>query len=162
MKFWSRKWKSSKQPRKQRKYRYNAPDHVRHKLLSAHLSKELRSKYNKRSFPLRKGDTVSIMKGDFKDKSEKINRVSLRKYKIYIEGVTRKKVDGSDVQVPIDPSNLLITDLNVEDEKRLKALKRTKGKEEKHGSPKKTIRSKVLETKKKGKEMGSRTKGRSS
>ena len=62
MKFWSKHWKSSKQPRKQRKYVYHAPLHIRHKLLSAHLPKELREKYNRRSFPVRKGDEIEIMK----------------------------------------------------------------------------------------------------
>ena len=56
----SKKWKSSKQPRKQRKYRAEAPLHVKHKLVSANLSKELRKKYGRRSFPLRKGDTVLV------------------------------------------------------------------------------------------------------
>jgi len=45
-------WKSSKQTRKQRKYRANAPIHVQRKLLSANLSKELRKKYEKRDFPI--------------------------------------------------------------------------------------------------------------
>lgn len=129
MKFWSSKWKSSKQPRKQRKYRYNAPLHIKRKFLSAHLSKELREKYNKRSFPVRKGDEVEVMRGKFNKKKGKISRINLKKSKVYIDGITVKKVDGTDVQTPIDPSNLRIMSLNLEDEKRLKALRR---KEEKN------------------------------
>ena len=161
MKFWSRKWISSKQPRKQRKYRYNAPLHVKHKFLCAHLSKELIKKHNRRSFPVRKGDEVEIMRGEFKKKKGKISRVDLKKTKIYIDGITRKKVDGSEVMVPVHPSNLRIINLELNDEKRLKALKRSM-KEEKHEKTSKKIGgSKVLASSKKSKEMGSKTKTRS-
>jgi len=164
MKFWSKKWKSSKQPRKQRKYVYHAPLHVRHKFLSAHLSKELREKYKRRSFPARKGDEVEIMKGKFKKKTGKISRVDLNKIKVYIDGITRKKVDGSEVQVPIHPNNLKIINLNLEDAKRLKALNRSiKKKEKSHEkTPKKTHGTKVLESAKKRKNLGSQTKTGSS
>ncbi len=123
---WSVKWVSSKQPRKQRKYRYNAPLHIRHKLISAHLSKELRERFKRRSFPLRKNDEVKIMRGKFRDKKGKVERIDLKKYKVYIEGIKIKKADGSEVSVPIDPSNLLITELNLDDKKRVKAIERGK------------------------------------
>lgn len=61
----------SKQPRKQRKARYNAPLHIRHKFMSAALSDELRDKYGKRSFPLRKGDTVRVVRETIKVKKVK-------------------------------------------------------------------------------------------
>lgn len=163
MKFWSKHWKSSKKPRKQRKYVYHAPLHVRHKFLSAHLSKELREKYKKRGFSVRKGDEVQVMKGKFKKKTGKISRVDLKKIKVYIDGITRKKVDGSEVQVPIHPSNLKIINLNLEDKKRIKALTRSVKKEEKHEkTSEKVVSSKVLESASKKKKMGSGTKARSS
>ncbi|MBC7119559.1 MAG: 50S ribosomal protein L24, partial [Methanobacteriaceae archaeon] len=62
----------SKQPRKQRKFLHNAPLHIRHKIMSANLSKELREEYNRRSLPVRKGDKVEIMRGDFKGHQGKI------------------------------------------------------------------------------------------
>ncbi|MCD6381372.1 MAG: 50S ribosomal protein L24, partial [Candidatus Aenigmarchaeota archaeon] len=62
----SKKWVSSKEPRKQRKYRYNAPLHIRQKLVSAHLTKELRNELGIRSLPVRKNDRVKIMRGKFK------------------------------------------------------------------------------------------------
>jgi large subunit ribosomal protein L24 len=133
MKFWSKEWKSSKKPKKQRKYRYNAPLHVKRKFLSTNLSKELRKKYNRRSFPLRKGDEVEIMRGEFKKKKGTVNRIDLKETKVYIDGITRKKVEGSDISVPIHPSNLRITELDLKDEKRLKALKRTVKKVKKSG-----------------------------
>lgn len=133
MKFWSKEWKSSKKPKKQRKYRYNAPLHIKRKFLSTNLSKELRKKYNRRSFPIRKGDEVEIMRGEFKKKKGNVNRIDLKETKVYIDGVTRKKVDGSDISVPVHPSNLRITELDLKDEKRLKALKRTVKKVKKSG-----------------------------
>ena len=44
---WNKTWNSSTQPRKQRKFRHNAPIHIRRKLMSSTLSKELRKKYGK-------------------------------------------------------------------------------------------------------------------
>jgi large subunit ribosomal protein L24 len=160
MKFWSKHWKSSKQPRKQRKYVYHAPLHVRHKLLSAHLSRELRERYKKRSLPVRKGDEVEVMKGKFKKKTGKISRVDMTKIKVYIDGITRKKVDGSEIPVPIHPSKLKIINLNLEDKKRLEALTRTVRMEEKHGKTEKAVSTKVLEGAKEKNKMDSKPKTR--
>jgi large subunit ribosomal protein L24 len=122
----SRQWKASKQPRKQRKYRVNAPLHLRHKAVSANLSKELKTKYKRKSFPLRKGDTVKIMIGEFKKKTGKISIVNLTKMRIAIEGIQKQKKDGTKVNVYFNPSNLQITELNLEDKERDKALRRGK------------------------------------
>lgn len=116
----------SKKPRKQRKFLYEAPLHIRRKLMSAHLSKELREKYKTRSLPVRKGDEVEIMRGEFKRKRGKIVRVDLKKYKIYIEGITRRRSVGTQVLVPIHPSKVKIISLNLEDKKRVKILERRK------------------------------------
>jgi len=115
-------WKSSKQPRKQRKYLANAPLHIKRKLMSVNLSKELRKKYQKRSTPLRKKDTVKIMRGKFKGKKGKVMKVILKTQKVEVEGIQIKKQDGSKVNIKLRPSNLQIIELNVEDKKRNKAL----------------------------------------
>jgi large subunit ribosomal protein L24 len=115
----------SKQPRKQRKAIYEAPLHKRQKLVSATLSKELRKQYNRRSLPVRTGDEVKIMRGEFKGKTGKVVKVDLKKLRIYIEGVTRKKSTGEEVKVPIHPSNVMIIKLNLEDKKRQKILERS-------------------------------------
>lgn len=162
MKFWSKHWKSSTKSRKQRKYVYHAPLHVRHKFVSAHLSKDLREKYKKRSFPVRKGDEVQVMRGKFKKKTGKISRVDLNKIRVYIDGMTRKKVEGTEIQVPIHPSNLKIINLNLEDKKRINALTRVVKKEEKNVTSEKAVSSKVLEDADKNEKMDSVTKTRSS
>lgn len=128
----------SKKPSKQRKFLYTAPLHIRRKILSAHLSKELQKQYKCRALPIRKGDEVEIMRGEFKKKTGKISRVDYKKYKVYIEGITRKRTVGTDVQVPIHPSNLKIINLNLEDKMRRKILdRRVKIKEIKTGKEKK-------------------------
>ena len=129
----SKSWKSSKQPRKQRKYAANAPLHLKRKLLSVNLSKELRKKYSKRNIPLRKGDVVKIMRGKFKGKQGKVTEVKTKMEKIFIEKIQVKKRDGSSVNVPMKASNLQIIELNTEDRKRMKKFveKETKKKVEK-------------------------------
>jgi len=122
----SRSWRSSKSPRKQRKYEANAPLHIRRKFLSVNLSKELRKRYSTRNVVVRKGDLVKVLRGKFKGKEGKVLRVDTKKVRVFVEGVVRKKVDGSEVQVPLHPSNLQIIELNLEDEKRFKRLKKEK------------------------------------
>jgi large subunit ribosomal protein L24 len=116
----------SKKPRKQRKFLYKAPLHIRRKMISAHLSKELREKYKRRSFPLRKGDEVKVMRGEFKGTIGKIVRVDTKKYKVYVDTVKKKRSVGTEYLVPVSPSNLMITKLNLEDKYRLKMLERGK------------------------------------
>ncbi|HIQ30094.1 MAG TPA: 50S ribosomal protein L24 [Candidatus Caldiarchaeum subterraneum] len=112
----------SMKPRKQRKKLYNTPKHRLPKLMSAHLAPELREKYGRRSFPVRVGDTVKIMWGDFKGVEGKVREVDRRNRRVYVENVTRKKVDGSTVHVPVAVAKVMITQLNLEDEYRRKKL----------------------------------------
>ena len=123
-KHFSIKWKASKQPRKQRKYRTNAPLHVRRKMMSINLSKELRKKYGKRNFPVRNGDNVMIMRGEFKGKTGKINLVNYKKKIVIIDMIYRTKIDKTKISVKFDPSNLQIKELNLDDKNRKDALER--------------------------------------
>jgi len=136
---WNNKWNRSIQPRKQRKYIYNAPLSTRKKFVSAHMSKELREKYRKRNIGLRKGDKVKIMRGQFKDLTGKVEKVNLRKLKIYVENIKIEKNDGTMSLYPLSPSNLMIIELNLDDKKRIKALKRKP--EKKQNKAKKEIKT---------------------
>lgn len=120
----SKSWISSKQPRKQRKYRANAPLHLKRKFMGAHLSKELREKYSKRSIVVRKDDKVKVMRGQFKGHVGKVERVDVKRCRVYVRGMEIAKKDGTKSFRPIHPSNLLITELNLGDKKRVEALKR--------------------------------------
>ena len=120
----STKWKGSRKIRKQRKYRINAPLHLKHKALGAHLSKELRKKYAKRSVALRKGDTIKVMRGKFKKKQGKISAVNVKKGIVYVEGLQKTRKDGTKVNVPFKTSNLMIITLDIEDKKRQRVFDR--------------------------------------
>ena len=122
----SKHWKSSKQPRKQRKYLANAPLHIRKKFLSINLSKDLRKKYGKRNIPVKKGDVVKILRGKFKKKQGKIKEVKLKTSKVIVDGIQVKKQDGSKANVKLQPSNLQIIELNTDDKKRLKQINKQK------------------------------------
>ncbi len=120
----SANWKASKQPRKQRKYRYNAPLHVKQKFMRTHLSKELQKKYGKKTFGLKRGDKVKVLRGQFKNHENKIEKIDLKKCKVRITGIEVMRKDGNKTTYPIHPSNLVITELDMDDKKRNKALKR--------------------------------------
>lgn len=136
----SKSWKSSKQPRKQRKYLANAPLHIRKKFVGMNLSKELRKSHGRRNIPVKKGDTIKIMRGKFKGKQGKVTEVKLKLSKIYVEGIQVKKQDNSKVNIKLQPSNLQIIELNLEDKKRFKRASRV--------VPKDKIPHKEIKTKK--------------
>ena len=114
----------SRQPRKQRRAYFNAPLHVRQKLMTAPLSRELREKYGVKRLPVRKGDKVKVMRGDFKGHVGEVVRVDLKRYRIYVDGVTIKKADGTPVFRPLHPSKVMIVELNLDDEWRKKIIER--------------------------------------
>ncbi|MFL2944636.1 MAG: 50S ribosomal protein L24 [Candidatus Poseidoniales archaeon] len=122
---------SSIQPRKQRLARYTAPYHRRHREMSAPVDKGLREKQLARGFmyprsmPVRKGDRVLIVRGEGRAKSAtKVAKVDRKARKIYVEGFTYFKSDGTELQRPIDPSNLVIINPDWSDIYRRKLLTR--------------------------------------
>ncbi len=117
-------WKSSKKPSKQRKYQLKSPLHVKQKFVHAHLSKELRKKYSKRNISLRKGDKVKIMVGKLKKHEGKVESIDLKKTRVFIAGAEFTKKDGTKKLVAFHPSNLMITELNLDDRFRQKILER--------------------------------------
>jgi large subunit ribosomal protein L24 len=114
----------SKKPRKQRKFLYKAPLHLRHKLMNVMLSKELKERYGRRNLPIKSGDTIKVMRGDFKDHEGKVEKVDLKNYKVFIEGVSVQKPDGNQVFHPLHPSSLMIVELELDDDKRNKIVER--------------------------------------
>ena len=90
-------------PNKNRKIRYNAPNHLKRKYFSAPLSPSLKTQYGAKKMSVRLDDTVMVTKGDRKLSEGKVIRVDSKKCKLYIEGLTRTKLDGSTVPIPIRP-----------------------------------------------------------
>ena len=118
----------SSKSRVQRKAQANAPAHVKRKMLSAHLSKDLAEKYGKRTARVCVGDTVAVLRGedDVRGTEGKVVEVFTKTGRVSIEGVTIKQADGTAVARPIHASNLVITKLNLEDPLRAEALGKKK------------------------------------
>lgn len=112
----------SKQPRKQRKARYNAPNHTRGRFLSASLSPELLGKYSVRRTRVVRGDTVKVLRGDFAKEEGIVDAVDMKMCRLIVHGVMVTKSDGTEVPRPVDPSNVQITKLNLKDKLREERL----------------------------------------
>ena len=117
-KIFSTAWKSSTQPRKQRKYAYAAPLHIKQKFLHVHLSSELRQKYGYRNAQIKKGDKIKVLRGNFAKKEGRVERVLLKLGKVFVNGVEIIRKNGTKVPFPLHPSNLLIVELELNDKKR--------------------------------------------
>ena len=122
---------SSKQPRKQRLARYTAPYHRRHREMSSPIDKGLRERQLSRGFmypramPVKRGDRVMIVRGEGKSKSATaVSLVDRKARKVYVEGFTYFKSDGTELQRPIDASNLVIINPDWSDIRRRKILNR--------------------------------------
>ncbi|SEH14846.1 large subunit ribosomal protein L24 [Natronorubrum sediminis] len=108
----------SKQPHKQRTQTERAPLHKRQKQLHATLSDELREEYGTRRTRVNAGDTVEVMRGDHAGEEAEVLRAILEDGTIHVEEVTVETADGEEVPRPLAPSNVRITELNLEDERR--------------------------------------------
>lgn len=134
---------------------YQATAVVKSKQLSSHLSKELQKKYNKRSIRIIEGDTIRVLRGEFRGVTGKITSVSTPKNGVSIEGVKKEKLKGGNLDVFIHPSNLIITELNTEDKwrqnklegKKVKPVKEAKPKEAAKPAPKKEAKAPAKESK---------------
>ncbi|KAH9597100.1 Ribosomal protein L26/L24 [Trypanosoma melophagium] len=99
--------------RKARRAHFQAPSHVRRILMSAPLSKELRAKYNVRAMPVRKDDEVRVKRGAYKGREGKVTACYRLKWAIHIDKVNREKANGTTVPVGVHPSNVEITKLKL-------------------------------------------------
>lgn len=145
-------------PTKQRKRLYQAPISERYRRFSAHLSSKLKDSHGTGSVPVRNGDTVMIMRGDRKGSEGKVTQIDRKKYRILVEGATREKVDGTQIPVPIHPSNVMITRLNLDDKWRKKILER-KGVNEKVEIAKKEPPKKEAKKKRKTRKVTKKSGG---
>ncbi len=116
---WSREWNSSTKPSKQRKYRRNAPMHVKDKLVSANLNQVLRDELGTRSLPVRIGDRAKVMRGDEKGVEGIVSNIDREEEKVYINNLDRQRTDGTVRELPFAPSNLQLQALNLENPDRI-------------------------------------------
>ncbi len=139
-------------PTKARNYQiYLAPHARRSKQLGSPLSKELRKKYGKRSMRVILGDTVKVLRGEYRGVDGKVSKISTQNGNLAIEGVKKEKSKGEKFDVLIKTSKVIITGLNLDDHWRKTKLQRKKPKttpkETKKEEPKET-KEELIETKK--------------
>ncbi|MCX6694929.1 MAG: 50S ribosomal protein L24 [Candidatus Altiarchaeota archaeon] len=115
---------SSKKKRKQHKWIACAPLHSRQGMMHSMLSDELKKKYGRNCIQVRKGDMIKVLRGSFRGVSGQVTGVNLKSLRVYVQGVTIKKADGTEVERPVHPSNLMITELFEEDKRRREVLTR--------------------------------------
>ena len=122
---------------------YRATIQTRNKQLASPLSKDLRKKYGKRNVRIVEGDTVRIIRGEFKGVDGKVEKVSAPTNSITVAGIKKEKTKGDKFDVYINSSNVIVTALNTDDKWRISKLEGKKGK---------SVKSQPKETKEASKE----------
>lgn len=123
---YNRKVSSSR--RVNRRAHFNAPSHMRRVMMSSRLSKELREKYHVTRVPIRKDDEVVVMRGAAKGREGKVTEVYRKKWVVNIDKITREKANGAVVPIGIHPSNVMITKLKLDKDRRALLERRDKTK----------------------------------
>ena len=101
---------------------YQATFQTRSKQLGSPLSKDLQKKYGKKSTRAIEGDSITILRGEFKGVSGKITKISKEKTSVTVEGVKKEKTKGDKFDVYIHTSNVVVTALNTSDKWRISKL----------------------------------------
>lgn len=120
----NKSWNSSKQPRKQVKFRANAPNHIKRTFMGSTLDKPLREKYERRNIEVVKGDEVKIMRGKFTGKQGKVGKVDIKHTRIQVDGIQRTKKGGEKIETWFHPSSVKIIILNDKDSRRFNKSKK--------------------------------------
>jgi large subunit ribosomal protein L26e len=104
--------------RKVRKRHFNATKEQKHVALSAPLSKELRQTYGIRRLPVRRDDEVQVVRGKYEQRNRKVTAVKLRAMRITVESINIQKLNREAVPVPLHPSNVVITKLKIDKDRK--------------------------------------------
>jgi len=113
--------------RKNRLAHFSAPSHLRYKIMSAALSKELKQKYGVNALPIRRDDEVTVVRGGSKDSKGKVAQVYRKKFVLYIEKLTKTRTNGATIKVPVHPSNVVITKLKLTPDRQTLINRKTAG-----------------------------------
>lgn len=98
------------------------PKHQRDKMVGAVLEDSLRKQYGRKNIRVVKGDSVRVMRGEYKGVEGKVEKVNTEHATFHIEGVQREKIRGGQVKVPIHSSNVMVISLNLDDDYRSSKL----------------------------------------
>ena len=78
---------------------YRASHVTKSKQISSPLSKDLQKKYGKKSVRVVEGDSIKIVRGEFKGVDGKIGNISVEKNSISVEAVKKEKTKGEKFDV---------------------------------------------------------------
>ena len=101
---------------------YQAVQQIRSKRVGTNMSKQLRQKYTHRSIRIVTGDTVKVVRGEYKGIEGKVTKIIIDKSSIAVEGIKKEKLKGGKFDVLIHSSNVIITSLNTDDKWRVRIL----------------------------------------
>ncbi|MBS3794691.1 MAG: 50S ribosomal protein L24 [Candidatus Thorarchaeota archaeon] len=115
---------SPKSPSKQRKRIHQGSIHSHKNMFNVRLDEFLREEYGLRSMKLKKGDLVKIMRGRFRETEGTVERLDYKEVRVYLDSATTEKADGTEINVPIHPSNLMLLQPEMDDEREERIEKR--------------------------------------
>lgn len=98
------------------------PKHQRDKMAAAVLEDSLRKQYGRKNIRVVKGDSVRVMRGEYKGVEGKVEKVDIEHATFHIEGIQREKIRGGQVKVSIHSSNVMVISLNLDDDYRSSKL----------------------------------------
>jgi large subunit ribosomal protein L24 len=94
------------------------PKHQRDKMVGAVLEDSLRRQYGRKNIRVIRGDSIRVMRGEYKGVEGKVEKVNTEHATLHIEGIQREKIRGGQVKVPIHSSNVMVISLNLDDDYR--------------------------------------------
>ena len=100
------------------------PKHQRDMMVGAMLEDSLRKQYGRKTIRVIKGDSVRVMRGEYKGVEGKVEKVHTERATFHIEGIQREKIRGGQVKVPIHSSKVMVIGLNLDDDYRSSKLQR--------------------------------------
>ena len=104
----------------------NIKKHILDKHIRSPLSENLRKEYNKRNARVITGDTVKVLRGEYKNVEGKVEKVKTGRSTLFIEGIQREASKGGKVKVQIHSSNVIITSFNLHDKNRSNVIRKVK------------------------------------
>lgn len=121
------------------------PKHMTERMLRSPLSRALREKYGRRNVRVIAGDTIKVTRGEYSGIEGKVEKVNMKRGSLAIEGIQREKVRGGNVKVEINSTNVVVTDLDLDDKLRQALIQRI------HESEKRNLKTKKSGTGKQNK-----------
>lgn len=106
------------------------PKHRRDAMVSSPLVDLLREQFKFKTVRVVKGDSVRVVRGEYKGVEGKVERVDTKRGTLNIEGVQREKIRGGQVKVAIHASKVLVTNLKLDDKYRSNMIQGTEPRQE--------------------------------